>query len=242
MLDLSHHVALITGASSGIGRAIAIGLAGEGARLAIVGRDLTALEKVAADAGHGSARVETYEADLARDDDIDDVASRVQADFGAVQILVHSAGLTLLGEIESTPIEQLDRQLATNVRAPYLLTQRLLPGLKKQRGQIVFINSTAGLDGRRNVGAFAASKHALRAIADCLRAEVNASGVRVLSAYPGRTASPTQAAVHRAEGRTYRPELLMQPDDVAAAVIGCLRLPRSAEVTEIKIRPLVKSY
>ncbi len=78
-------------------------------------------------------------------------------------------------------------------------------------------------------------------MADSLREEVNAEGVRVLSVYLGRTASPMQAAVHEMEDKTYQPERLMQPEDVAEVVINALSLPRSAEVTDIHIRPMVKS-
>jgi NADP-dependent 3-hydroxy acid dehydrogenase YdfG len=242
MLDLSGQVAFVTGASSGIGRSIALGLADQGVHLGLVGRDRDTLHKVAADALRLVSRVECYQADLTLDSDIDRAAGDFQRDFNAVDILVHSAGLILLGAVEETNVEHVDRQYATNVRAPYLLTQRLLPALRLRRGQIVFINSTAGLDARGKAGPYAATKHALRALADSLREEVNAAGVRVLSVYLGRTASPMQAAVHRMEGRAYHPEQLMQPDDVAAAVIGCLRLPRSAEVTELRMRPLAKSY
>jgi len=126
------------------------------------------------------------------------------------------------------------------VRGPYLLTQCLLPLLRRRPGQVVFINSSAGLTARANVGQYAATKHALKAVADSLRDEVNRDGVRVLSVFPGRTATPTQEALHRLEGRPYRPERLLQPADVAAVVVHALGLPRTAEVTEIKIRPLVK--
>src|SRR5262249_6488743 len=77
---------------------------------------------------------------------------------------------------------------------------------------------------------------------DSLREEVNAAGVRVLSLFLGRTASPMQASVHEMERRKYNPELLMQPEDAAAVVINALTLPRTAEVTEVSKRPLVKSY
>jgi NADP-dependent 3-hydroxy acid dehydrogenase YdfG len=75
-------------------------------------------------------------------------------------------------------------------------------------------------------------------LADSLRSEVNPRGVRVLSVFPGRTASPMQAAVHADEGRSYQPERLLQPADVAASVVHALALPRTAEVTDIHIRPL----
>jgi NADP-dependent 3-hydroxy acid dehydrogenase YdfG len=92
------------------------------------------------------------------------------------------------------------------------------------------------------VGQYASTQHALRAIADALRAEVNSDGVRVLTVYLGRTATARQARIFQLEGRRYSPDLLMQPDDVAQMVMAALLLPRTAEVTEIRMRPLIKSY
>jgi short-subunit dehydrogenase len=143
--------------------------------------------------------------------------------------------------VETAPVEVLDGQYRVNVRAPYLITQALLPKLKASRGQIVFINSTAGLTARAQVSQYAASKHALKALADSLRDEVNADGVSVLSVYPGRTASPMQAAVHQLEGRAYHPEKLMQAEDVAEIILSALALPRTAEVTDIQVRPSWKA-
>ena len=116
----------------------------------------------------------------------------------------------------------------------------MFPLLRSSRGQIVFINSSVGLTTRPGVGQFSATQHALKAFADTLRAEVNAAGVRVLSVYPGRTATPRQEAIHRAEGRAYFPERLLQPEDVAVVVINALALNRTAEVTDIQIRPFAK--
>jgi len=130
----------------------------------------------------------------------------------------------------------------SNLRAHYALTQALLPMLRKRPGQIVFINSSAGLRSPANVGQFSATQHALRAVADSLRDEVNSDGIRVLSVYPGRTATPRMAALFEKEGRPYRGEFLMQPEDIAAMVIHTLCLPRTAEVTDISMRPLMKSY
>ena len=128
----------------------------------------------------------------------------------------------------------------TNLLGPYLLTQQLLSLLLRRRGQIVFINSSVGLTARANIGQFAATKHGLKAIADSLRDEVNPAGVRVLSVYPGRTATPTQERLHTLEGRPYRPDRLLQPEDVASVVVNALCLPRTAEVTEIRIRSMMK--
>jgi len=152
----------------------------------------------------------------------------VKPDFGHVDLLLHCAGTITLGRMESAPLEAFDRQYRINVRAPFALTQALLPMLKTRRGQVVFINSSAGINAMPNVGQYAATKHALKAVADSLRAEVNAEGVRVLSVYPGRTATPMQASVHEREGKAYIPERLMQPEDVAGVVINALCLPRTA--------------
>ncbi|MEI9953258.1 MAG: SDR family NAD(P)-dependent oxidoreductase [Pseudomonadota bacterium] len=104
------------------------------------------------------------------------------------------------------------------------------------------MNSSVGLAASATLGPYAATQHALKALADALRAEVNAAGVRVLSVYPGRTATALMLARFSMEGRAYRPELLLQPEDVANVVISSLALPRTAEVTNINIRPMVKSY
>jgi NADP-dependent 3-hydroxy acid dehydrogenase YdfG len=128
---------------------------------------------------------------------------------------------------------------------PLALTQALLPLLKIRSGQIVFINSSRGLEIRNtglNSGFYSSTQHALRALADSLRQEINADGVRVLSIYPGRTATPRMKAIYESEGWTYRPELLLRAEDVAEIVLSSLLLPRTAEVTNIEMRPLAKSY
>jgi len=242
VLALTDHVALVTGASSGIGRAIALELAGLGTRLCIVGRDRDRLKDVESQAAAQTARILALQKDLTLDSDIEDVASRLREEFGQLDILVHSAGEIASAQLENAAIGDLDRQYRANVRAPYLLTQRLLPLLKVMPGQIVFVNSSAGLAARPGVGQFSATQHAVRAMTDALRAEINSYQIRVLSVFPGRTATPRQARLHDRDGRAYQPELLMQPEDVAAMVSSALRLPRTAEVTDISMRPLLKSY
>ena len=119
------------------------------------------------------------------------------------------------------------------------LTRQLLPSLIARQGQVVFMNSSVGA--APEVGFYSASKHALKALTDTLRVEVNPSGVRVLSVYPGRTATSMQEAIFAAEGRDYDPSRLLQPEDVAEMVLAALCLPRTAEVTDIHIRPMQKS-
>jgi len=240
MTALTDQIALITGASSGIGNAIALGLASHGLALCLVGRNLEKLEAVAKSAQETAPWVQCYQADLTLDGDLQELAAHLKRDFEYLDVLIHSAGLISLGRIEAAPIEEFDLQYRANVRAPYVLTQALLPLLRHRQGQIVFINSSIVQGARANIGQYAATKFALKAIADSLRAEVNADGLRVLSMFLGRTATPMQEFVHEWEGRPYHPERLMQPGDVAAAVINALSLPRSAEATDISMRPLKK--
>jgi NAD(P)-dependent dehydrogenase (short-subunit alcohol dehydrogenase family) len=238
--SLTEHVAVVTGAGAGIGKALALALAEHGATLALVSRRAGPLGEVAESARARGVQVRTYAADLGREAEVRDFGAAVKRDFGQIDILVHNAAILRMGTVAEGSAEDFNAHYRTNLLSPYLLTQDLLPLLLKRQGQVVFINSTAGLTARANVGQFAASKHALKAIADSLREEVNRHGVRVLTVYPGRTATPNQERLHRLEGRPYRPDRLLQPEDVAAVVLNALCLPRTAEVTEIKIRPMVK--
>jgi NADP-dependent 3-hydroxy acid dehydrogenase YdfG len=237
-LGLEGLTCVVTGASSGIGRSIAIACSLAGASVCAIARRKDVLEETAK-AGDQS-RFALYPADLAVDDEVVRVTGELTSRPDGLDVLVHCAGIFKLASLETAPVDDLDRQYAVNVRAPYLLTQRLLPSLRANKGQIVFINSTTGLDARANVSQFAATQHALRAIADSLRQEVNDDGVRVLSVYPGRTSTPRQAKIFATEGRTYVPERLLQPNDIAATVLNALALPRSAEVTDLRIRSMLK--
>jgi len=241
MFVLGNQTAVVTGASSGIGKAIALGLAAQGAAVCLVGRKLQRLEPVAEIARTKAARVSIYQVDLTVDDNIRELKARLQRDFSSIDLLIHSAGVISIGAIESAPVEEFDWQYRVNLRAPYLLTQALLPMLRVGQGQVVFINSLVGLSAKGNSSHYSATKHALKALADSLRQEVNPDGLRVLSVFLGRTASPLQAAVHRMEGKTYDPDLLVQPEDVAGLVLSALSLSRSAEVTDITIRHAIKS-
>lgn len=242
MKALENQVAVVTGASSGIGKAVALALASAGATLCLVGRRRVALQAVAGEVQGKAPQIFSYQADLSLDCDIQSLIAGIKRDVKSVDILIHSAGVISLGPIETASATQMDSQYKINVRGPLLLTQGLLPLLRLRPGQILFMNSSAGLTARANAGPYAASKHALKAVADSLREEANPAGIRVLSLFLGRTASPMQATVYQMENKKYQPELLMQPEDVASVAVHALCLPRSVEVTEISMRPLVKSY
>jgi NADP-dependent 3-hydroxy acid dehydrogenase YdfG len=227
-------MAVITGASSGIGAAIARALGARGVTVCLLGRRRQALEEVAQSV---CGRTLVFSLDLSVPKQIETFASDL-ARHEQPNILVHGAGVIALGATESASLADLDLQLKVNLIAPYLLTQSLLSMLKSRRGQIVFINSSAGLNAPAGSGQYAATKHALKALADSLRQEINPDGVRVLDVFVGRTATPMQATVHALEGRNYLPDTLIQPEDVASVVTHTLSLPRTVEVTAVHMRPM----
>ena len=240
-MTLKDHIALVSGASGGIGGAIAADLAECGVQLCLVGRDQGKLTAVRSQVLSNSPQVCCKSTDLTKDHEIEALGQFVRDQFGRLDILVHCAGSIGHGRLESTPISSLDAQYRANVRGPLLLTQALLPLLKKPRGQVVFINSSLGISTRAGTGYFAATQHAFRALADSLREEVNTECVRVMNVFTGRTATPRIQALDTGEGRSYHPELLLQPADVASVVLNALSLPWTAEVTNITIRPMQKS-
>ncbi len=228
----SGQTALVTGAGSGIGRAIALALVREGMHVHLVGRRAETLARVATCAG---GQTTALAADLATAEGIATVAA---ATGPRLHVLVHSAGAYLRGPTASIVAAEWASLDAVNLHAPILLTASCLPQLRAAVGQVVFVNSSAGLRAGPGIAAYAAGKHALKAAVDVLRQEVNADGIRVLSVFPGRTDTPMQQAILTAEGRSARPGTLMRPDDVASMIVAALNLPRSAEVTDIIMRPM----
>jgi NADP-dependent 3-hydroxy acid dehydrogenase YdfG len=241
-LDLRGQISVVTGASSGIGKAIALALVEEGAQVCLVGRNLETISGLAKMAQEQSQSSRACRADLTCDDDIAEVAAQLAREGSRLDVLVLCGGTIHHGEHANASLDDLDAQYRVNVRGPYRLIQALLPLLRAGCGQIVFINSSAGLHARARCGQFAATQHAMKAIADSLREEVNADGIRVLSVFPGRTATPRTEQLFREEGRANQPKLLLQPEDVATIVVHALKMPRTAEVTDISVRPCVKSY
>lgn len=237
-LPLAGQVALLTGASGAIGSALAGALARDGTDLALVGRHAPRLAAAARLAAAHGRQATVHQADLTADADIRRLAADAVGEHGGIDILIHAAGDIALGSTADSPVETFDRQHRVNVRAAYLLTQLLLGSLRQRQGQIIFINSNINLVAKAGAGPYSATKHALKALADSLRQEVNADGIRVTSVFPGQTAGALQEGLYRLAGRTYAPELLLQPADVAAVVMAALRLPRTAEVTDITVRPL----
>lgn len=235
---LNGRVCLITGSSSGIGRAIAVTLSNEGARLAIVGRNGDELRKTHILMGESDALVARV--DLTEVGAVEHLATSVETRFGRLDVLVHCAGAISYGTLEQTSTEEFDRLLKSNLIVPFEVTRSLSPLLARSRGDVVFLNSSIVRYPRPQVGQYASTQHALMGLAEVLRQEMNSKGVRITSIHAGRTATPRMEHLYQLEERTYTPERLLQPEDIAETVLAAVSLPRTAEITELHIRPLTK--
>lgn len=230
--DVPPRTVVVTGAGSGIGRLVAAALHARGDRLVLVARDLTRADDLAREFP-GSVPIV---ADLARPEAIADaVAEAALPD--RIDGVIHAAGVVALGTVADLPLDAWTNQLAVNLVAPAELTRVLLPRLRAAHGQVLFVNSGAGLTAHPEWAAYAASKHGLKALADALRGEEAAHGVRVTSIYPGRTATPMQEEVHRQEGATYDAERWIDPASVATAILTAFDLPPDAVISDLTVRP-----
>jgi short-subunit dehydrogenase len=225
---------VVTGAGSGIGAALARRLAGRGDRLVLVARDPRRAAELETEFP-GSA---TLIADLAQPASIETgVEAATGALPAAVDSIVHAAGIVDLGAVADLPLAAWTSQVTVNLVAPAELTRLLLPRVRAARGQVVFVNSGAGLHAHPEWSAYAASKHGLRALADALRTEEAAHGVRVSSVYPGRTATPMQVRVHEQENADYDPSRFIDPETVGTAILAALDASPDATLTDITVRP-----
>ncbi|GGM47205.1 short chain dehydrogenase [Deinococcus arenae] len=218
---------VVTGAAGGIGAALARELAPEH-DLILSGRNVGALEALCAEVG-GTPLV----LDLTRPASFE----AALAGLGRVSNVVHNAGVVELGAVAEQDHAVWSHTLAVNVVAPAELTRLLLPRVRAERGTVVFVNSGAGLRANAGWGSYAASKFALKALADALREEEAAHGVRVTSVYPGRTATSMQEKVRSQEGAPYTPEAFVRPESVAALIAFALNAPRDALLPDLSVRP-----
>lgn len=233
--SLAGRYGLVTGASSGIGRAIALALADAGVSVWASGRRTEALERLAGEAPDG--RIQPLPGDLADRQVVARMAERIGRE-GRLDLLVHAAAVYAATPVAELEAEELADMMAVNVVAPHVLSRSLLPLLRATHGQIVFLNSSVSRTGGSGPAAYAAAKHAQRGYADVLRGEVNRQGIKVISIFLGRTATPLQERIHALEGRPYHPERLIQPADVARVVLDVVSLPDTVEATDVALRPM----
>jgi NAD(P)-dependent dehydrogenase (short-subunit alcohol dehydrogenase family) len=230
-------LAIVTGATAGIGAAVAQSLAAGGMHVLLVGRNprklATALRRMPA-----RRRATSLIADLASTEDIARLLGEIAQRCRRLDLLVHCAGEHEWSTPGGLKHVEFDRLFAVNVRAPYLLTQGLLPLLARARGQVVVVNSSIVRGRGTGVAAYKATQHAVQGFTDGLRADLNRRGVRVTSLFPGRTATRRMRRIYAREGKPYRPGLLLSPRDVAQLVLALSHLPPRLEVTDLHLRSL----
>jgi NADP-dependent 3-hydroxy acid dehydrogenase YdfG len=227
-------VVLITGASQGIGAALARVFAAEvpGVRLALVARNARNLRAVAAECTRLGADAAACSADAADEAAVARMARAVTKRFGAVDVLINNAGAFTQAKFAETSVADFDRMIAVNLRSAFLISRAFLPAmLERKRGDVFFMSSIAGLGAYPNAAAYCAAKFGVTGLAQVLRAETKAHGIRVCCVHPGATWSPSWS------GSGVAPERIMPAEDVARAFLDVWRLGRRTVVEEVVLRP-----
>ena len=227
--DLEGQRALVTGATSGIGRAVALQLARDGAEVLVHGRDAARGAETVAEITAAGGQARFVAADLA------DVANvqRLSSEVGDVDILVNNAGIALFSPTAEFDVSAFDTMFASNVRAPFLLVGALAPGMAARgRGSIVSLSSMAGGVGLVGGAAYGATKASLEAMTRAWAAEYSASGVCVNAIAPGPVYTPTPSGPEfiAALGETTPMHRASQPEEIAE-VIAFLASPRASYIT-----------
>jgi NAD(P)-dependent dehydrogenase (short-subunit alcohol dehydrogenase family) len=229
--------ALVTGASRGIGLAIAHRLAGAGFALTVSARTAGPLEQAAAALrGHGP-RVEAVVADMADEAQVSALAARHLEWSGTLDVLVLSAGMGSAGPLAGYPVRRLDKQLAVNLRAPFLLVQELLPALRaaagrhEQGAKIIAIASITGMAAEPGLAAYGASKAALISLCESITAAEGGQGVTATAISPGWVDTDMASWQHD----RIDPATMISPADVAELAYCVTRLSRHAAVPNIPV-------
>jgi 3-oxoacyl-[acyl-carrier protein] reductase len=230
---LVEKVAIVTGASRGLGQAISLGLAEEGATVVLAARNLAKLKEVAEQVKALGAKAEVVITDLADERAIKNVVEVTGEKCGRLDILVNNAGVTHSAKLEDTTTSDWDRVLAVNVRGPFMLCREALPLLKQSnRAHIINISSVVGIKGYPLQSAYTASKHALRGMTKSLAEELRGSNVRVHSICPGGIDTDMIGSVRP----DIKKEDLMRPQELAELVVYLVTHKGNAVIDELHIR------
>ena len=239
---LNGKVALVTGASSGIGEATARALAADGAHVAIAARRTDRLAALRDELESAGAQVLTLELDVTDEAAVRAAVQSTVDRFGALDIVVNNAGVMLLGPVENADTTDWTRMINTNVLGLMYLTHAALPHLLASQGTVVQISSVAGRVARSGSAVYNASKHAVNAFSEGLRQEVTGRGVRVVLIEPGMVATELREHITHAEskaGSNKRAETMrqLQSEDIAEAVRYAVTAPAHVAINEVLIRP-----
>ena len=241
--QLSGKIALITGASSGIGEATAVALAEQGAAVAIAARRLDRLAALQRKLEADGATVLTLELDVTDEAACSAAVDRTVAELGGLDIVVNNAGVMLLGPIEGADTQDWRRMIDTNVYGLMYLTHAAVPHLlSRGGGDIVQVSSVAGRVARAGSGVYNASKFAVNAFSESLRQELTTRGVRVTMVEPGAVATELQSHITHADTKAGIEQWIagmrpLQADDIARAVVYAVTQPSHVSVNELLIRP-----
>ncbi|MEN6577547.1 MAG: SDR family oxidoreductase [Phycisphaerales bacterium] len=230
---LDGKVAIVTGGSRGIGRAVSLALAGEGAAVVLAARSADALSEAAELVRRAGGRAETVRTELAEEESIRNLVRVTQERFGRLDILINNAGITHSARFDETRTADLDRCWTINARAPFILCRDALPLLRRApAGFIVNISSVVGVKGYPLQSAYTASKHALRGMTMSLAEELRGTNIRVHVVCPG--------AVDTGMVGNVRPDIktsdLIGPAEVAELVLYLVTRTGNAVVDELHIR------
>ena len=229
-------VALVTGGSRGIGRAIAGRLAELGASVAICGRDTQALQRTADALQRSSARVFSQAADVTLSAEVADLVAKTEAALGPISILVNNAGTGLFGPAHEKSEADWDRVLDTNLKSVFLLSRAVVPGMiRLGSGDIVNISSLAGRNTFAGGGLYCASKWGILGLSGCMGEDLREHGIRVSVICPGSVSTEFSGS------KPKDPKKALTPADVAHAVAVVVTQGPQSFISEIQLRPLRKS-
>ncbi|HLB74799.1 MAG TPA: SDR family oxidoreductase [Sedimentisphaerales bacterium] len=231
-------VALVTGASRGIGRAISVALGDEGATVVLAARAVEKLEGTAEQVGKAGGQAQIVVTDLTDEDSIKNLVEVVRENYGKLDVLVNNAGVTHSAKLEETATEDWQRCMLVNARAPFILCREALPLLRQApAGCIINIASVVGVKGYPLQSAYTSSKHALRGMTISLAEELRGSSVRVHLLCPGGVNTEMVGNVRP----DIRKEDLIEPGEIAELVLYLVTHKGNAVVDELHIRRAVSS-